>query len=153
MAICSRTLIGILYSACSLVVLMALNLTVYSFNKGAASSLELSKRSLGESELLGKWVRHKKGQNGMMCFLECNYSKILAFSVEAGGWVGGRLFWLRHILLSGSALQDSCVRHYQMKVIHLTSLKAKQKLLGHPLHLIEPIHNKWCFWPVHSIQS
>lgn len=54
MAIRSRTLIGILYSTCSLVGLMALNLTVYSFNKGAASSLELSKRSLGESELLGK---------------------------------------------------------------------------------------------------
>lgn len=54
MAIRSRTLIGILYSACSLVVLMALNLTVYPFNKGAASCLELSERSCGETESLGK---------------------------------------------------------------------------------------------------
>lgn len=59
----SRTLIGILYSACSLVVLMALNLTVYSFNKGAARCLGLSKCSLRESELHRKEGRHKEGQN------------------------------------------------------------------------------------------
>lgn len=63
MASLSRTLIGILYSACSLVVLMALNLTVYSFNKGAARCLGLSKCSLRECELQRKGGRHKEGQN------------------------------------------------------------------------------------------
>lgn len=80
MAIRSRTLIGILYSACSLVVLMALNLTVYPFNKGAASCLELSERSSGESESLGKWGRPKKRKEKKKVRMEwCSFSGAISF--------------------------------------------------------------------------
>ena len=60
----SRTLIDILYSACSLALLMAFNLTVYSFNKAAARCLVLSKCSLRDRELQGNGGgRHKEGRN------------------------------------------------------------------------------------------
>lgn len=81
MAIRSRTLIGILYSACSLVVLMALNLTVYPFNKGATSCLELSERLSGESESLRKWGRPKKRkEKKKKVRMEwCSFSRAISF--------------------------------------------------------------------------
>lgn len=101
MAIRSRTLIGILYSACSLVVLMALNLTVYPFNKGAASCLELSERSSGETESLGKWGRSKKkGQNGMMLLLWC----ISFFSCRHLDFFPGKIPAETHLLFHCASL-------------------------------------------------